>query len=460
MLTPNQCEAARKSRDVRYDGSFVVAVKSTGIFCRPICPANLPKEENVEYFQHSSQALQARYRPCLRCRPESAPGSWAWKGVETTFQRALQLIEEGALSEGSLVALAERLGISDRYLRKLFQQYLGLSPKAYSQYQQLMLAKQLLHGSQLSIQDIAFSSGFSSVRRFNDAFKQHLQLTPSDIRRKKTGNNIICLDLPVRGSLNFSHLLAFYKRRDMAGIEFVDETSYQRSFNIQGASGVYRLSQHDTHPRLIKFEVSIDHFAGLQKLISHVRRQFDLDADTDAIEQHLQQFGLPIQKGIRIPGIGNPFEAGVRAILGQQVSVKAAISNLNAVTEKYRIKLNMVHPNFAQTPYLFPTPDVLAQADFSFLKMPESRKATLLRFSEYVAEHGVDQIDDWLSIKGIGPWTVGYVKLRGINNPDCFLETDLVIKNSIAKLECIPTAKQLSPWGSYATFQLWQQQSD
>ena len=176
-LTSQQCQRARLSRDSRFDGHFFTAVKTTGIFCRPICPANPPHERNVEYFANQAHALQAGYRPCLRCRPESAPGSYAWKGVETTFQRAINLIDRGELQDSSLSSLAIRLGISDRYLRLLFKKYIGMPPKQYAQYQQLMFAKQLLHSSNMSIADIAYASGFNSLRRFNDAFQKKLKLT-------------------------------------------------------------------------------------------------------------------------------------------------------------------------------------------------------------------------------------------------------------------------------------------
>lgn len=461
MLTSAQCEIARKSRDSRYDGQFVVAVKSTGIFCRPICPANLPKESNVEYFAHSTQALKAKYRPCLRCRPESAPGSWAWQGVETTFMRALTLIDEGALQEANLPDLATRLGITDRYLRKLFANYLGMSPKTYSQYQQLMLAKQLLHGSHLPIQDIAISSGFNSVRRFNDAFKKHLQLTPSELKRKKPSDHHLELELPIRGDLDFDHLLSFYRLRAVSNVELISETSYQRSFSFEDQIGVFRISKSSSNLSTLKLELQLSKLGNLRKVISHIRRQFDLDADTDTIEHHLKACGIPIKKtGIRIPGIGSSFEAGVRAILGQQVSVKAAINNLNLLVANLGQPLADVNETFAQTSLLFPSPATLANADLSFLKMPASRKQALNSFGQYVAEHGYDDVDSWLSIKGVGPWTIGYVKLRGINEPDCFLDSDLVIKKALALLPNAVDSAQLSPWGSYATFHLWQSQSE
>lgn len=329
-LTPQECQRARLSRDPRFDGRFYVAVKTTGIFCRPICPANLPKEENVEYFLNQAQALQAGYRPCLRCRPDSAPSSWAWKGVETTFLRAMKLIDNGELQGQRLSELAERLGISDRYLRQLFQSHLGMSPKQYAQYHQLMFAKQLLHTSHMSITDIGFACGFNSTRRFNDAFQKVLKLTPSQVRRQSapvTAQNR--LSLAYRGPFDWAHMLAFYRLRAVDGIEQVEEDSYQRHVRINGCDGWFKATLASDSQLEIEFELA--ELTELRHLVSQLRRVFDLDADIVSIEAQLEQAapGLVTHSGIRIPGVWNAWEAGVRAILGQQVSIKAAIGQLN-----------------------------------------------------------------------------------------------------------------------------------
>jgi AraC family transcriptional regulator of adaptative response / DNA-3-methyladenine glycosylase II len=461
MLSSEQCQNARKSRDSRFDGQFIVAVKTTGIFCRPICPANLPKEENVEYFQHSTQALLAGYRPCLRCRPESAPGSWAWQGVETTFKRAIALIDEGALQEGSLTDLSQRLGITDRYLRKLFANYLGMPAKTYSQYQQLMFSKQLLHSSNLAIQEVAIASGFNSVRRFNDAFQKILHLTPSDIKRSVSVGNMIELEIPIRGHFNFDYAQQFYQLRAVAGMEKVSNRYYQRTFTIENRYGVFRLLKPKANQRTVKLQLQLESFGDIKKAIAQIRKQFDLDADSNTIESHLAQAGLPITtRGIRIPGTGSTFEAGVRAILGQQVSVKAAIHNVNLVVEHLGQRIESLTDDFSETTVLFPTPKELTQANLEFLKMPESRKQTLTRFAQAFSAQPDLAIDDWLELKGIGPWTVGYGKLRGNNEPDCFLASDLVIKKALANLSDKIDTHLFSPWGSYATFHLWHSQME
>ncbi|WP_394126524.1 DNA-3-methyladenine glycosylase 2 family protein [Vibrio hepatarius] len=444
-LTQNDCHIARMARDRRFDGRFYVAVKTTGIFCRPICPANLPKEENVEYFLDKAQALQAGYRPCLRCRPDSAPSSWAWKGVEATFQRAVNLIEQGALTHSSLTDLSERLGISDRYLRKLFTQHIGMSPKQYAICYQLMFAKQLLHTTKLTITDIALASGFNSVRRFNDAFKQTLKLAPSQIRKDTNlDNRMNHVDLAFRGPLDWQHMLDFYQLRSIEGLEQVTPESYQRYIRIEDCRGWFAISNPKSG--VMRVEFKLDDMTKLRTLVNQVRRMFDLDSDVLQIESQLSEIEpeLITRSGIRIPGVWSPWEAGVRAILGQQVSIKAAIGQLNLLTQT-------LQPNGVTH---FPTPQEISQADLSFLKMPQSRKETLSRFADYMVEHSDEPLDNWLDLKGIGPWTVNYARLRGKSEPNCFLDSDLVVKKACQKFTHL-TTETVSPWGSYATFHCW-----
>lgn len=449
-LTVEQCQKARMARDARFDGVFYIAVKSTGIFCRPICPAKLPKEENVEYYNDKVQALQAGYRPCLRCRPDSAPDSWAWKGVETTFCRALRLVEQGVLQNASMAELAARLGVSDRYVRQLFARYLGMSPKQYAQYQQLLFAKQLLHTSTLSVADIGFASGFNSTRRFNDAFKKVMKMSPSKIRHqsKMAHGEQTKLYLAFKGGFNWRHMLAFYRMRAIDGVERVTETSYQRSVLLHGREVEFSVTLCEEKSCLL-VEVAIDDFSLLRTVVMGIRRMFDLDADTDVIEAHLNSVapGLVRETGIRIPGVWSIWEAGVRAILGQQVSVKAAIGQLNLLVATLAVG--------ADKP-LFPTPEKVALADLSFLKMPQSRKDSLQRFAVYMVENEQQDPSEWLALKGIGPWTVSYAQLRGLSQPDRLLEKDLVVKKALTQFPTL-TQESASPWGSYATFHLWNQ---
>ncbi|MGL6258856.1 DNA-3-methyladenine glycosylase 2 family protein [Vibrio sp. WXL210] len=450
-LVPNQklYQQARLSRDRRFDGLFFVAVKTTGIFCRPICPANLPKEHNVEYFEHAAMALKAGYRPCKRCHPDSAPTSWRWLGTETTLQRAVQLIDQGYLQHNSLAALADKLGISDRYLRTLFTRYMGLSPKQYAQYQQLMFAKNLLHNSSLSITDIGLASGFNSIRRFNDAFQKVLQMTPTDLRRQqssvKSTNQVM---LAIRTPYDWRTLLAFYQTRSIQGVETVSTSSYRRSLIYQNKLCWFEVDFSPLEKGLHVVELRFDlaELTQLRTLLVKVRRMLDLDTDTEVIERHLSVLEphLILKPGLRIPGVWDTWEAGVRAILGQQVSIKAAIGQLNLLVQTLCHSDNLY----------FPTPTQVAQADLSFLRMPQARKDTLRRLAEFMIENPNNHPEQWLELKGIGPWTVNYAMLRGLSDPNCFLSSDLVVKKALGHFPNLDP-KTTSPWGSYATFHCW-----
>lgn len=449
QLTDKQCREARYARDSRFDGVFFVAVKTTGIFCRPICPANPPKEPNVEYFANASLALNAGYRPCLRCRPDSAPASPAWMGVETTFVRAVKLIDEGALSSGSIVTLAERLGISERYLRSLFDRYMGVSPKQYALHSQLMFAKHLLHSSRMSITDIGYASGFNSTRRFNDAFIKVMRLSPRQLRKssedKQAENHV---QLTFRPPFDWQYMLDFYRCRAIEGVEEIGNNAYQRHIVINGSKAWFRAQR--TKANMLDIEFELEDPKQLRHLITQIRRMFDLDVDIAKVEAFLGHSCSTLVKhsGIRIPGVWSPWEAGVRAILGQQVSVKAAIGQLNLLVATLSDSEN-------QHSY-FPSASQVATADLSFLRMPSARKETLKRFAQFMENNSQQHPSQWIEIKGIGPWTIQYALLRGLSEPDHLLVGDLVVKRFIEQHPEI-TKESVSPWGSYATFHCWQQ---
>ncbi len=453
MLNPDVCQKARLSRDPRFDGKFFTAVKTTGIYCRPICPATTPKEENVLYFASGIEAALAGYRPCLRCRPDSAPGSPAWRGVNTTLDRAIRLIGEGDLHEGSLPSLAEKLGIGERYLRQLFKKHLGISPKAYALYQQCLFAKQLLHQTTLPITDIALTSGFNSIRRFNDCFQSQLGLTPSQIRRsEKTTTGSVSLQLCYRPPYEWSYLRDFFTTRAIPQLEWCDEQRYGRTFEWHGCSGCFT-AQHVESKNRFDLTIELDDVTYLKAIVNNIRRILDLDVDIDAVEQDLQHCFVDaslIKSGLRLPGIWSLFEAGIRAILGQQISVVAA---RNLVTT---LVAELGQPCGAQR--LFPSPRSIAKSELGFLKIPASRKQTLRNLAQhYLDHHSPDDPNQWLSLKGIGPWTVEYAQLRGLSNPDIYLAGDLGVKKAAEKLTTRFTPEQAAPWRSYLTLQLWSQ---
>ncbi len=444
-------QQARLTRDPRFDGTFFIAVKTTNIFCRSICPANPPLEKNVEYFHLAQQAMLAGYRPCLRCRPDSAPHSYAWQGVNTTVQRALRLLRQ--YKELSITEIATKLGITDRYFRHLFQQHLGLSPKQYQLFDQVLLAKQLLHQSHLPIEHIAHASGFASARRLQHNLKKVMGLTPQQIKKGKSNQGIIkcgeiiTLRLAFRPPFNWQKMQQFLAMRAIQGVEVVTDNCYSRTFVMGTDKGWFSVSTVQGKHEL-KVKISLPNIEKLPTILSNIERIFDLNADTNTIQAQLLKCGVPKDKmiiGLRIPGVWDTFEAGCRAILGQQISVKAAITLLSQLTQELgETEENNVY---------FPTPETISHSDLSFLKIPHSRKQTLQLFAQYYLNRPGSSVNDWINIKGIGPWTVGYVKMRGQSSPDVWLSTDLMIKKQLVKLNI--DAELARPWRSYLTFQLW-----
>ncbi len=450
-------QQARLSRDPRFDGVFFTAVKTTGIFCRPVCPASPPKEENVEYFETASEALVSGYRPCLRCRPESAPFSPAWSGTETTVKRALSMIHENGFNGIKLSELAERIGITDRYLRKLFEQQIGVSPKHYIQHQQVLFAKALLHQTHLPINQVAYACGFNNVRRFNDAFKRITTKTPSEIKKLRASDAPIRLQMNYQPPFNWEHWRGFVEARHMSGVEFLGQSSYGRTFSLPNGEGGYIKgwfnAVHRPDKQGFNVSIEIDDAKYLYPASQRIRQVLDLNANVEVIELGLAAAGLPenrILKGLRIPHCWDAFEAGVRAILGQQVSVKAATNLLNQLVGELG-ESKTVGDN---TRVWFPTPRKVARNKLTFLKIPEARKQTLIALAKWVDKHPTDDIEKWLKIKGIGQWTVDYAKMRGQGDTDIWLDTDLGIKKAIDIFPSI-NANHAKPWCSYLTFNMW-----
>lgn len=443
----NTYQQARLSRDARFDGTFFVAVKSTGIFCRPICPAPLPMEKNVTYYPLAQLAMQAGYRPCLRCRPDSAPESFAWKGVDTTVERGMRLLRQ--FPDLPLEEIAQKLGVSDRYFRALFKQKLGIGPKKFQMYEQLLFAKKLLHESSLSVEHVAQACGFSSSRRLQQNMKDNLGLTPKQVRSKTPFNReYLTLQLAYRTPFDWQHIRDFLQLRRIEGMEQVTDNSYARSFNIGDDCGWFRVT-HNPKARGFEVQLKLENLALLKTVVGQIRRVLDLDLDPSVVESALLKSGVPasqIKQGIRIPGVWHPFEAGCRAILGQQISVKAAI---NLVTK-------LVHNLGLQSEfgYMFPSPEAVANSDLSFLGMPQRRRESIIAFAHYCHANPLNSdLQHWLNIKGVGPWTVAYAQMRGQSNPDIWLDTDLVVKKQLQQFNI--DAQLASPWRSYLTFQLW-----
>lgn len=476
-LDPETCARARLARDRRFDGRFFVAVRTTGIFCRPVCPARLPLERNVTYYPTAAEAAQAGYRPCLRCRPDAAPGSPAWGLVSTTVRRALQLMRserEGA----SMETLAERLGVSSRYLRRLFSEHLGASPQAIWQAERALFAFGLLRDTSLPVADIAFAAGFGSLRRFNAVFKQIYQRTPTEVRKGNvrvssgTSDATVRLFLHYRPPLQWERLLAFLGQRALPGVEQVIDGVYQRSFSLDGSRGVLRVGHELSAHRLV-VEVQGQVGTSLYQISQRLRRLFDLDADTDEIEKVLGCDPLLAEQirrspGIRLPGAWDPFEYALRAILGQQISVAAATTIAGRLVDRYggsfRDDVGNVHK-------LFPTATQLAGADFSGLGLTRKRAETLRSFVEATLAGRVNfdlpDLEDWCEqvtvLPGIGDWTAQYIAMRGLSMPDAFPASDLGILKALGEgpdkarpKEALARAEAWRPWRAYGALLLWQ----
>ncbi len=453
---PAVCRRARLARDARFDGEFFIGVKTTGIYCRPICPARPPAEKNVRYFRSAAQAGQAGFRPCLRCRPESAPGSPAWNGTSTTVQRALRLIDQGALNHGTIGDLAARLGIGERYLRKLFERELGVSPKALALNQRLLFAKKLLAETRMPVTEVAFAAGFGSVRRLNSAVQERLRLSPTALRRagaEATAGAQTRLQLHYRPPYDWEGVMNFFGRHAIDGIEEVTGTHYRRTIGSGTCIEVRRAPKKHA----LQLTVQLPDQRQLMPVVAAVRRMFDLDANPVAIAEALgqdRQLATLLERfpGIRSPGHWSLYESAVRGIVGQQVSIQAARSVLARLAQAAGDR---------ESTTTFPqAAAVLGLADGHF-PMPGRRRDSLRGLCRLFAatEHEPD-IDAIGALPGVGPWTVGMVAMRGLGKPDMFPLKDLGLERAWENLpgRTRPLGDEIEnwrPWRSYAANLLW-----
>jgi AraC family transcriptional regulator of adaptative response / DNA-3-methyladenine glycosylase II len=484
LMDAEACYRIIQARDARFDGAFFTAVTSTGIYCRPICPARTPKREKVKFYEYAASAEAAGFRPCKRCRPETAPGTPAWNGTSTTVNRALRLIENGFLDEKPVNQLAAVLGMGERHLRRLFIEHLGVGPSAVAQSRRVHFAARIVRETDLPVSHAALSAGFGSIRQFNDVFLKTFGAPPSSVRKphKRSSDarpgrgsdgasRALTLTLSYRPPMQWKEMLSFFRKRAVRGVEIVTDRSYRRSLSVRGSIGMLEVSDSKSANSV---DVSIEGIepAGLGEVVRRVRRMFDLDADTHAIESHLLRDPLlaPIvaaAPGMRIPSTGDPFEAVVRAVLGQQISVAGAITLTGKLVERHGRPVE--HGDGITR--VFPGPSDLATADLTDMGIPGSRARTLAAVARAALEGSVnfdpgrstDSIGQELeAVPGIGPWTVQYVALRGLGEPDAFPETDLVIRKALDALG-YPKEKaarkealsRLSPWRGYATLYLW-----
>jgi len=485
MFSKEICERARLARDSRFDGQFFVGVVTTGIYCRPICPAVAPKSENVSFYPSAAAAGEAGFRPCLRCRPECAPGTPAWSGSSTTVKRGLKLIAGGALDDGDVELLSDRLGVTSRHLRRLFTKHLGASPLAVAHTQRLHFAKRLIDETALSMSHISSAAGYGSIRRFNDTFKKTYGRAPRELRKTGDGSNessdaaTLSVRLLYRTPFNWPAMLEFFTGRATSGVESVIGNRYLRTISAGGKHGVISIGPQKQSSILTLTLTSVD-TGSLFEIVQRSREMFDLDAPIDEITATLNRDEslrglIKRSPGIRVPGAWDGFELAIRAILGQQISVKAATTLAGRIAERYGERLSLsVESEDQSLSRIFPSAERLMRARFNNIGLVKSRADTIRRVAAAVingelkfdvAQEPEDFCNSLTDIKGVGDWTAQYVAMRVLKNPDAFPCTDLGLLKALGSMEsrggrATPTellrrAEAWRPWRAYAALLLW-----
>ena len=484
-MDDNACYRVIETRDPRFDGRLFVAVTTTGIYCRPFCPAPTPRRNHVRFFPTAAAAQEAGFRPCLRCRPETSPDLAFWHGGSSTINRALRLIEAGALDEANVDALAGRLGIGERQLRRLFRQYLGCSPVSIAQTRRTLLAKQLIQDTRLPMTEVALAAGFRSVRRFNETFKALFKRPPNALRRTgaatepagATGS--VAVRLGYRLPYEWDAMLAFLGARAISGVEVVSGGRYARTIAIENEHGVLVVEPAKGNCLLVT--VSFPNLRCLPAIIARVRRVFDLAADPVAIGAHLSLDKLlaPLvaaRPGLRVPGAWDGFELAVRAILGQQITVSAATRLAGQLVSRHGGTIADPAARAWGLTHLFPTPLQLAEADLTELGMPKARRAALSALAAAIVADplifGVhrslsEAVGQLRSLPGIGEWTAQYIAMRELREPDAFPSCDIGLMRAMADgtgvrpsaAELLASAERWRPWRAYAVLYLWASES-
>ena len=469
------CDRARRSRDARFDGRFFIAVTSTGIYCRPICPARTARDEHIRYFQTAAAAEAAGFRPCLRCRPEAAPGTPAWHSASGVISRALRLIGDGALDEDGVDRLADRLGVTARHLRRLFVQHLGATAREVARTRRVHFAKKLLDETALSINQVAVAAGYGSVRRFNSDIRRTYSRTPTQLRRRRRTDPVGDRDcyrfrLSYRPPYDWDAMVAFLSARATPGVESVGQSSYRRTISVDGKHGVIKVSHAARGPSLV-LEVHFPDPRGLLFIVERVRLMFDIGADPIVIAEHLSgdpllRAAIAAHPGIRTPGAWDGFELAVRAILGQQISVASA----STLTGRIASAFGQPYADGEDLERLFPVPAQLAGAALEPLGVMPTRADAVRSLARRVASrplpssasHPLAALATLRKMRGVGEWTAQYIAMRAFNEPDAFPTGDLVLRRMVglSGRDLDRRAEMWRPWRSYAVMLLWQQAAD
>lgn len=477
------CYRALQSRDARFDGLLFVGVTSTGIYCRPVCPARTAKFQHCRFFGSAAAAQEAGFRPCLRCRPETAPELASWRGTSNTVSRALALITDGALDRdnSSIEGLAERLGIGERHLRRLFIQHLGASPVAVAQTRRVLFAKQLIHETAMPMTEVAVAAGFASIRRFNEVFLQLFRRPPTELRRKNSIGSSkpesgVTLKLRYRPPYDWNSMLEYLRARAIPGIEIVENGSYARTVGIDGVSGSVQV-RHSPERDNLCVTIRFPRVQSFPAIVGRVRRLFDLGADIETIDAHLSLDPrlapfIARRPGLRAPGGWDGFELAVRAILGQQVSVAAARKLAGQLVAKHGERVASEFASDPRLTHVFPEARRIAKAKSIEVGMPGARRVALKELAEAASSDPnlfrpfgtiEEAIAKLRNIRGIGEWTAQYIALRALRETDAFPAADIGLLRGAETVDgarpSVPNllirSESWRPWRAYAAQHLW-----
>ncbi len=475
-LDADRCYRAVESRDERFDGWFITGVRTTGIYCRPSCPTPVrPKRANVEFFPTTAAAQRAGFRACKRCRPDATPGSPEWDLRADLVGRAMRLIADGVVDRDGVPGLASRLAVGARHLHRVLVDAVGAGPLALARANRAQAARVLIETTDLAFADVAFASGFSSIRQFNDTVRAVFAVTPTQLRRARRDDGELAaggltVRLSYRPPFDSRYLLGFLAARSVDGVEHTDATTHRRSLRLPNGTATIELEPADGY---VRCRVRLDDMADLAAVVQRCRRLLDLDADPDAVAETIGSDAAmaPLVRrfpGLRAPGAVDATEIAVRAVVGQQVSVAAARTMLGRLVERVGAPATPFDTSVVRC---FPTADELADADLDGLGFTTRRVGTLRALADAVAsgrlalDVGADRAEvraHLLTLPGVGPWTVDYVAMRALGDPDVVLASDLIVRRS-ATARGLPArpatladrARRWSPWRSYATHLLW-----
>lgn len=466
-----RCYRAVSARDTRFDGQFFTAVRTTGIYCRPSCPATTPKAKNVTFVPTAAAAQHEGYRACRRCQPDATPGSPRWNIHSDLTSRAMRLISDGAVERGGVDSLADTLGYSTRQLTRVLTSEIGAGPLALARAHRAHTARTLIQTTDMPMSDVAFASGFASVRQFNDTVREVFAVNPTTLReeatRKKTisSNGTVVVRLPYRQPLDKQWLDWFLRGHAVPGIEsFVDDT-YRRSLRLPHGHAVVGLRIDDGY---VETTLSLQDMRDLAPAVARIRHLLDLDADPESVDAALSEDralapNVALHRGIRVPGNVDGEELLLRTMIGQQISLRAAATHTARLVEQLGTPID--DPLGGEITRLFPGSAIVAERGREVLTGPVARVNSIIGVAEALASGTIvlhtalpaDELErDLLALKGIGPWTARYVVMRMLADPDVLLDTDLVVRQGAEALDIpLTDSHRWAPWRSYVSMHLW-----